>query len=76
VSKFCRTLPDFIAKIGLVVEESDESVFWLNFVTRTALPQSQASEELTKEALELVAIFTAAAKRALSRQPSRRALQR
>jgi four helix bundle protein len=48
---------DFVSKIGTVVEESDESVFWLVFVERAALSQSGEQHRLLDEARELLAIF-------------------
>ena len=52
-----RSRAEFIAKLGLVVEESDESEFWLDTSVRTpSLPGHKASR-LKSEAAELRAIF-------------------
>ena len=54
-----RSRADFISKIGIVVEEADESVFWLELLTETEmLPESRVTV-LIDEANELLAIFGA-----------------
>ena len=55
---------DFINKLGMVVEESDESVFWLMFVGRSGLNESADQRDLLVEARELLAIFIQSAKTA------------
>ena len=52
-----RSRAEFIAKLGIVVEESDESEFWLDLTQRKALVDSAQSESLRHEAVELRAIF-------------------
>ncbi len=52
-----RSHAEFIAKIGLVEEESDESGFWLEISQETQLARADAIEPLLKEADELTAIF-------------------
>lgn len=49
-----------MAKPGIVVEEGDESLFWLDLVSDLDLDLGEALVILRKEANELVAIFTAA----------------
>ena len=48
----------------MVVEESDESVFWLRFVGRSGMNESVEQKDLLNEAKELLAIFTKSAKTA------------
>jgi four helix bundle protein len=55
---------DFVSKMGNVVEESDESVFWLTFVGRSAMNQSSEQGSLLNESRELLAIFVESAKTA------------
>ena len=50
---------DFISKIGIVLEESDESLFWLGFAQQLNLLPEGIAMEVTSEARQLVAIFTA-----------------
>jgi len=59
-----RSHAEFIAKIGIVEEEADETQFWLDIIpeTKNALPEKVSP--LLNEARELTAIFTAAHKTA------------
>lgn len=59
-----RSKPDFIAKLGVVIEESDEADFWLELSVETGLIKPGAERALRIEANELVAIFTASQKTA------------
>jgi len=54
-----RSRPDFISKIGVVVEEMDETVFWLEMLCEASIVPAQRLTSLSKEAGELFAIFTA-----------------
>jgi len=54
-----RSKAEFVAKIGVVVEEADETVFWLELLSETGIIRAQRAEDLLKEANELVAIFAA-----------------
>ena len=57
-----KSKADFINKLKIVEEESDESLFWLKFIIDLGLMDKILLENLKKEARELVAIFTAAVK--------------
>ena len=59
-----RSHAEFLAKIGLVEEEADESTFWLDIIPETKNATIEEVEPLLKEARELTAIFTAASKTA------------
>lgn len=52
----------FISKISIVLEEADESYFWLEFILDENLLNRSRIELLLKEADELTAIFFAARK--------------
>lgn len=54
----------FIAKISIVIEEIDESNFWLEFALDENLIQKNNIEYLLKESSELTAIFMASRKTA------------
>ena len=54
-----RSKAEFIAKVGTVVEEADETVFWLELLVETGLVSESRTNELLKEANELLAIFAA-----------------
>jgi four helix bundle protein len=54
-----RTKAEFIAKMGVVVEEADEVILWLELLTESGTVQTEKTESLLSEAHELTAIFTA-----------------
>lgn len=62
-----RSKAEFIAKIGIVVEEADETVFWLELLIDTGIIAEEKLRDLLKEANELVAIFAASQKTARRR---------
>jgi four helix bundle protein len=59
-----RSRRDFINKLGMVVEESDERVFSLTFVGRSGMNETVDQKELLAEGRELLAIFIQSAKTA------------
>ena len=65
-----RSHRDFVSKIGIVVEESDEAVFWLTFARRAGIKTARDRADLLSEANELLAIFAQSAKTAQDRQRS------
>jgi len=54
-----RSKAEFIAKIGVVVEEADETVFWLELLGETHVMDPNKLVNLLAEANELLAIFAA-----------------
>lgn len=54
-----RSRAEFIAKLGVVEEEADESAFWLELVVAHALLPASRVEPLLRECNELVAIMAA-----------------
>lgn len=54
-----RSRAEFIAKIGVVVEEADETVFWLELLGDSRIVQNTSSQQILREANELLAIFAA-----------------
>ncbi len=59
-----RSRADFAAKMGIVEEEADEALYWLELLVRSGLMELGRVEELMKEANEIVAIVTASRKTA------------
>jgi len=57
----------FVAKISIVLEETDESAFWLEFIIDEELLKTNLVEPLLKEARELTAIFFSSRKTAKSK---------
>ena len=54
-----RSRAEFAAKLGVVAEEADETVYWLEVIRDGNLLPAKKLTELLKEADELTAIFTA-----------------
>lgn len=52
----------FIAKLSIVLEECDESCFWLEFIIEESLIKEDRIDTLLSEANELKAIFIASLK--------------
>ena len=67
-----RSHREFTAKLGVALEEADESVFWLLFVQRSELSSSSELTCLLTEGKELLAIFTASVRTASDRQRFKR----
>jgi four helix bundle protein len=63
-----RSKAEFIAKIGIVVEEADESVFWLELIGDTEIVRATRVQSLLEEARELTAIMAASQRTARSRE--------
>jgi four helix bundle protein len=54
-----RSQAEFIAKLGIVVEESDETVFWLEMLGDSGMVAASKLTDLNKEANQLLSIFSA-----------------
>jgi four helix bundle protein len=63
-----RSKAEFVAKMGVVVEEIDETVFWLELLVEAGILAQSRMESLQKEATELLAIFAASQHTARSRR--------
>lgn len=61
-----RSKAEFVSKIGIVVEEADETVFWLECLVESGIVKEELLKELLIEANELVAIFAASHRTARS----------
>ena len=54
-----RSPADFIAKMGIVEEEADESGYWMELIVGAGLMSAKRVQALMKESDELVAIAVA-----------------
>lgn len=54
----------FISKLSIVLEETDEAAFWLEFIVDEELMKQELVEPLLEEARELTAIFYSSRKTA------------
>jgi len=61
-----RSRSEFVAKMGVVLEEADETHLWLELIIESKLLPLKRIEALLEEASELVAIFVASRKSASS----------
>ena len=59
-----QTKAGFISKLSIVIEESDESNFWLEFIIDEGLLTKNKVKPLLQESEELTAIFFSSRKTA------------
>jgi four helix bundle protein len=59
-----RSKAEFVAKMGVVLEEADEAQLWLELIVEGKLLPSKRVQPLLAEANELVAIFVTSRKSA------------
>jgi four helix bundle protein len=59
-----RSRAEFVAKLGIVQEEADETAFWLELMRDAGIFPEAKLEEVVKQAKELVAIFVASVRTA------------
>jgi four helix bundle protein len=52
-----RSKAEFVARLGIVVEEIDETVFWLELLVESGIISPARLGDLRREANELLAIF-------------------
>ncbi len=68
-AKRAKSNADFIAKMGIVEEEADESAYWLELLVESRKVPPAKADALTREAYELVAIAVASINTARSNSP-------
>ena len=54
-----RSSAEFVAKMGVVLEEADETLFWLELLAEGGILKPSKLQDLIAEASQLVAIFSA-----------------
>lgn len=54
-----RSKAEFVAKMGTVVEEADETVLWFELLVESKIVKVEKMKLLLKEANELLAVFAA-----------------
>ncbi|MCF7764183.1 MAG: four helix bundle protein [Verrucomicrobia bacterium] len=70
-----RSKAEFIAKLGIVVEEADESSYWMELIIEAGLLPKDRVEPLLQEACELTAIMVASRISASKKQIANRKSQ-
>ena len=61
-----RSKAEFVAKMGVVLEEADETVFWLEMLVDNGIVSPTKMKELLSEATQLMLIFSASKRTARS----------
>ncbi len=59
-----RSRADFISKLGIVEEEADESLFWMELLTEMEILKSKLLKDLYQEGKEILAIIVSSRKTA------------
>ncbi len=59
-----RSIAEFIAKMGIVEEELDETLYWIELLIESGILLPNRAEEIIREAKELLAITVASIKTA------------
>lgn len=57
-----RSNAEYLAKLGLVIEEADETLFWFELLVEANIVEAEKMTELIKEATEILSIFATAKK--------------
>jgi four helix bundle protein len=63
-----KSTADFIAKMGIVEEEADESLYWMELLIEAGIVKAELLEALMKEADELLAMTVASINTARKRR--------
>lgn len=58
-----RSKAEFHAKLSIVVEEADESLFWMEILIDASIVSAQEIEPLRKEATEILKVVASARKK-------------
>jgi len=59
-----KTKKDFVAKLGIVEEECDETMYWIELLVETGIVKANRVAALLSEANEILAIMVASIKSA------------
>jgi len=63
-----RSRADFVAKMGIVEEECDETVYWIEVLLELCLIAEKRTKELQQEASEILAVTISSIKTARKRK--------
>lgn len=63
-----KSIADFISKMGIVEEEADESLYWMELLIEAGIEVNRKMEALMKEAGELLSLTVASIKTARKSQ--------
>jgi four helix bundle protein len=65
-----RSSAEFVAKMGIVVEEADETLFWIELLGDSRIVSEEVLAPYKRESIELLSIFAASYRTARSRRSS------
>jgi four helix bundle protein len=65
-----KSRADFIAKLGIVEEECDEALYWMQMLIEAGIMKTSRLSQLMNEANEIIAIVVSSIKTARSRSNS------
>jgi four helix bundle protein len=71
-----RSAAEFRAKLGIVEEEADESIYWMELLTEGGLMKSNRLQPLMDEAEEILKITIAAIKTSAASEKPRRIVRK
>lgn len=57
-----RSKPEFFSKLSIVVEETDETMFWLEVLIEADISNNEKTRKLLQKATEFIKIFAKARK--------------
>ena len=57
-----RSKAEFFSKLSIVVEETDETMFWLEVLIESGISKNSVTQDLLNRATELIKIFSSARK--------------
>lgn len=63
-----RSTAEFCSKLGIVEEEADETIYWLELLAESETVKPELLEDLTREAHEIVAMVVASIRTAKQRR--------
>jgi four helix bundle protein len=66
-AKRARSTADFISKMGIVEEEADESMYWIELIVESGLMDESRTSDPYKEADEILSMVVASIKTARKR---------
>ena len=67
-AKRARSVAEFLAKLGIVEEEADESLYWLELIQGSGLMKARRLDALIQEGDEIVAMVVASIRTAKQRR--------
>ena len=67
-----KSVKDFIAKLAIVIEESDETLFWLEIIIESNLMKEELVTDLLREANEITAIMVASRHSTITHQKNKK----